>query len=85
MTVCIDDICKIHPVVTRLMVPIPLCNPNGTLSLPGNGTLTDFVDQFVDDASTIGIHYILEILGIEVDTNVLFKKIWVKQHILLQV
>ncbi len=61
--VCIDGYCEIIPILSRVLVPIPLCN---TITLPGDGTFQGVVDQFAQDAAEAGVNFILETLGIKV-------------------
>ena len=62
--ICIDGVCEPVSVVSKLQIPIPICNPNGTL--PGNGTLAGVLDQFAMDGANAGLELILISLGIEV-------------------
>ncbi|XP_072033124.1 uncharacterized protein [Amphiura filiformis] len=59
---CIDGNCVENSVVSQLLIPIPLCNPNGTL--PGNGTFAGVFDQFAEDAANNAIELALKSLGI---------------------
>ena len=61
--VCIDGYCEIVSILSRVLVPIPLCN---TITLPGDGTLQGVLDQLIQDASDAGVNFILETFGIKV-------------------
>ena len=66
LVLCIDNNCETIPVFSKLLVPIPFCNPNGTFSLPGNGTLAGVLEQFGTGASEAAIDLVLSSLGIKV-------------------
>ena len=70
LDLCIDDTCEMVPIVSKLLVPIPLCNPNGTFTLPGNGSIAGVLGQLVADSSDAAIDYVLNSLGIKVKVSV---------------
>ncbi len=62
--VCIDGSCVEIPVVSQVVIPIPICNPDATL--PGDGTLNGVLDAFESEASENAIELALKYLGISV-------------------
>ena len=72
LRICIDGICDTISVVSRLLIPIPFCNQDGSFTLPGNGTLAGVLEQFAEDASNTAVDFILETLGIKVKLNTRF-------------
>ncbi len=66
VTLCIDDDCDVIPVVSEFLIPIPFCNRNGTLSLPGDGTLAGYVEHSMKDAKAAAVDLVLNSLGIKV-------------------
>ncbi|XP_072048757.1 uncharacterized protein [Amphiura filiformis] len=62
--VCIDGTCEMIPVVSQLLVPIPFCNTNGTLSLPG-GSINGYLTHLAGDVTDTAIDLVLNTLGIK--------------------
>ena len=63
--VCIDGTCETVPIVSQLLVPIPFCNTDGTLSLPG-GSIDGYLGQLGGVISYNAIDLVLKTLGIKV-------------------
>ena len=61
---CIDNACKKVPIVSQMLIPIPFCNPNGTLL--GNGSFAGVLDYFKEDASIAAVDLVLNSLGVKV-------------------
>ena len=63
---CIDDNCDKIPVFIEHLVPIPVCNQNGSLALAGSGTLSGVLDRFAKSGSETAVDVVLGYLGIKV-------------------
>ena len=65
VNICIDGFCETIPVFTQLLIPIPFCNTNGTLALPG-GSVLGYLEQLATDTTEGSVNLVLEALGIKV-------------------
>ena len=63
---CIDNFCDAITILGDQIVPIPLCNPNGTLTLPGDGTILGYVESLYSEADEAAVDIVLSALGIKV-------------------
>ncbi len=62
--VCIDDTCTEVPILLDVKVPIPFCN--GSLSLPGDGSINGYVKTIAGQAGQDAINAVLQNFGLEV-------------------
>ncbi len=70
--ICIDNFCDVAVIISELSVPMPVCNMNGTLPLPGDGTFQGVFNQLIDEASLTGVNVVSDSLGIKVMLFVAF-------------
>ena len=63
---CVDGECTNTKLLDSLIIPSPFCNPNISFTLPGRGSIADFVDLISDQISDEAIQAVLRTLGIEV-------------------
>ncbi len=68
--VCIDENCDRTPILSDNVVPMPFCNENGTLSLPGDGTIDGFLRHISGRYNGTIIDTVLSSLGIKVRSNI---------------
>ena len=66
LVVCIDDSCNVIDILSNLLVPIQLCNTDGTLGLPG-GSIAEYLNQLpVAGITGSAVDLVLDSLGIKV-------------------
>ena len=64
--VCIDGTCIPVQILSQLSIPMPSCNTNGTLALPG-GSIEGYLNQVpVGGITDVTVDLILNSLGIKV-------------------
>ena len=64
--VCIDGTCTQVTILSQLSIPVPSCNTNGTLALPG-GSIENYLNQVHVGGITDGtIDLILNSMGLKV-------------------
>ena len=54
-------------VLDRVTIPIPFCNPNTTLTLPGDGSIAGFAELLGDKITAEATEAVLRKLGLEVN------------------
>ncbi|XP_038050728.1 uncharacterized protein LOC119723897 [Patiria miniata] len=65
VTLCIDGTCRPIHLLQAAHVPIPICNPNATFTLPGNGTIGDYLDYLGDEVTDAAIDLLLDYLNLK--------------------
>ena len=62
-----DDICKTTIILADSQIPTPICNINGTESLPGGGTISGYMESMSSDSNQAAIDFVFGALGIKVN------------------
>ncbi|XP_072033446.1 LOW QUALITY PROTEIN: uncharacterized protein [Amphiura filiformis] len=62
---CVDDECASMEILDGTIVPIPFCNPNATITLPGNGSIASFAGFLKEQITDEAIQAVLRKLGLE--------------------
>ena len=70
--VCIDDSCESISILSQWLVPIPFCNTNGTLALPG-GSIDGYLSHLNGIVTEEAISLVLHTLGIKVKYKLILK------------
>ena len=66
VTLCTDGNCQSTLILSDMIVPIPLCNTDGALNLPGDGTISGYLQLVSGDADDEAVDLIFDALGIKV-------------------
>lgn len=66
VTLCIDGTCTPINLLHGARVPIPICNANGTFSLPGDGTIAGYLDTLTGGITDAAVDLVFESLGLKV-------------------
>ena len=65
-TLRIDDVTTDFPVMADKRIPIPICNRNFSLALPGDGTVKGFFKELGDNVGQAAIDLVLKELNLQV-------------------
>ena len=66
VTLCIDGTCRPIYLLQAAHVPIPVCNENATFSLPGDGTISGYLESLGGQVTDAAVDLVLEHLGLKV-------------------
>ena len=66
VSLCIDGTCAPINLLQGALVPIPICNPNATLSLPGDGSIAGYLDTLAGEVTDVAVDLVLDSLGLKV-------------------
>ena len=73
VVLCIDGNCEPIGILSDAVVPIPVCNSDGALNLPGDGTISGYLQLVSGVADDEAVDLIFDALGIKV--------LFIKAHI----
>ncbi|XP_038062441.1 uncharacterized protein LOC119732930 [Patiria miniata] len=65
VTLCIDGACRPIHLLQAAHVPIPICNPNATFTLPGDGTISGYLDSLAGHVTDAAVDLVLDYLGLK--------------------
>ncbi|XP_072048756.1 uncharacterized protein [Amphiura filiformis] len=65
LNICIDGTCITVPILFDVKVPIPLCSTNGSVSLPGDGSINGYVKEIAGQAGQDAVMAVLQNFGLE--------------------
>ena len=65
-TLCIEGKCDTFDILPDSLIPIPFCDLNGTLALPEDVTIKEYLDQVTSAAADMASDLVLSALGIKV-------------------
>ena len=68
VTLCIDGTCRPINLLQGAHVPIPICNPNATFTLPGDGTIAGYLADLTGEITDAAVDLVLDYLGLKVNT-----------------
>ena len=64
ITHCIDKTCEAISIFDRTNILIPVCN--GSIAIPGNGTIAGFIDALDGHVGPLGVIFVTHFLGFDV-------------------
>ncbi|XP_022103294.1 uncharacterized protein LOC110986022 [Acanthaster planci] len=65
VSLCVDGRCRPIHLLQAAHIPIPICNPNATLNLPGNGTISGFLESLGGQVTDTAVDLVLDHLGLK--------------------
>ncbi|XP_071798137.1 uncharacterized protein [Asterias amurensis] len=65
VSLCIDGTCTPINLLQGAHVPIPICNPNATFSLPGDGSIAGYLDTLTGGITDAAVDLVLNKLGLQ--------------------
>ncbi|XP_033637723.1 uncharacterized protein LOC117298529 [Asterias rubens] len=65
VSLCIDGTCTPINLLQGARVPIPICNPNATFSLPGDGSIAGYLDTITGEITNVAVDLVLGSLGLK--------------------
>ncbi|XP_038050876.1 uncharacterized protein LOC119724026 [Patiria miniata] len=65
VTLCIDGTCRPIHLLQASHVPIPICNSSTTFSLPGDGTISGYLDSLVGQVTDAAVDLVLDFLRLK--------------------
>ncbi|XP_022102001.1 uncharacterized protein LOC110985344 [Acanthaster planci] len=65
VVLCIDGSCRPIHLLQAAHVPIPICNPNATFTLPGDGTISGYLESLGGQVTDAAIDLVLEYLNLK--------------------